>query len=363
VDAYKGVVEDHRKRLFDHEATLRRAPLEETPGDWGRSGPRTAGDLQRSASAAQERARSLSGRGRFGFRRIEMSEDRRWTAENWAAGANPRAVVQALEASASTGSTHAPAACSSFRVYANLVRTEVTEDFDDKQIGTLRISRKLNSGDYFKYEVDYLNEVGGEVVETRFVTTGDPLHSLVGRWSYRARNTSGDQHQEYCTEGSIERIDEHRSDIVYYSGDRGEVRTLHSPGPVSPEWAVCDIVAVVHEAEGCEQPRSSAAVVVNVLDEMCKLKVGSRIAAIGRWQVHRSGAAADLYGYCVFGQANPPSYYWIDASARVVVFSTLFQTFVLRDGDGISEVVRGLRTRNRSETANRAYAAPGKPAQ
>ena len=60
-----------------------------------------------------------------------MSEDRRWTAENWAAGANPRAVVQALEASASTGSTHAPAACSSFRVYANLVRTEVTEDFDD----------------------------------------------------------------------------------------------------------------------------------------------------------------------------------------------------------------------------------------
>ena len=258
-----------------------------------------------------------------------MSEDLRWTVERWAAGASQRVVVQALEASDRTGSSHTPTACSRFRVYG---RMRVMEDSDDAQIGTLRISRKLNSGDSITYEVTYVNEVGGEEVETRFTTNSGTLHSLVGRWSYRARNTSGDQYQEYRTEGSIEWIDEHRSDIVYHFGNHGEAQTLHSPGPVSPEWAICDIVAAVREAGDRVQPRSSVAVVMHVLDEMCKLKVGSQIRAIGTWQVQRGGVATTLHGYCVFGRANPPSYYWIDANARAVVFSTLYQTFVLCDG-------------------------------
>ena len=96
--------------------------------------------------------------------------------------------------------------------------------------------------------------------------------------------------------------------------------------PLLCNWTLYDVVPeLARLPEGAE---------FAVLDGLEKLKPRCRIRPLDICCLSLETGDLELRGFVVFGEAQTPCHYWLDANDNVAIASSTFQTFVLRGAGG-----------------------------
>ena len=92
---------------------------------------------------------------------------------------------------------------------------------------------------------------------------------------------------------------------------------------VKCNWALFDVIPAL---SGAVQGTGKI-VEVAILEDLEKLRPMNRIGFLESIRLHET----QLEGYYLYGEGLLPSYWWLDTHGNVAIFSSFFQTFVLKE--------------------------------
>jgi len=194
----------------------------------------------------------------------------------------------------------------------------------DKELAFGRVSiQRAVTDSAIAWRVESCHDASGERLELRFQTDASPLRRLQGEWRIDASNCAEGEYNEFHAEG---RLDDSRQihlavgDISFVAGE------LEDDRPLLCDWTLFDVVPeLARLPEGAE---------FALLDDLEKLKPRCRVRPLDTSSLPLAGGALDLRGFVVFGEAQVPCHYWLDANDNVAIASSTFHTLILRSAEG-----------------------------
>lgn len=203
-------------------------------------------------------------------------------------------------------------------------RTPEADDGPELAFGSICVERTDRENE-IDWCVESYQHASGETLEFRFQTDASPLRRLKGEWHIDATNCAEGEYSEFHAVG---RLDDSRG-IRLTVGDISCVADeVRDDRPLLCNWTLCDVVPeLARLPEGAE---------FAILDDLEKLRPRCRIRPLDTCCLSLTTGDLELQGFVVFGEAQTPGYYWLDANSNVAITSSTFQTFVLRCAGGES---------------------------
>ena len=200
------------------------------------------------------------------------------------------------------------------------------EDSDDERLtfgnGCIRRTDTRNGIDYY---VESYQHASGETLKLRFQTDASPLRRLKGEWCIDATNCAEGEYNEFHAEGWM---DDSRQICLTVGELSFVVDEARDDRPLLCNWTLYDVVSeLARLPEGAE---------FAIFDDLEKLKPRCRIRPLDTYCLSLATGDLELRGFVVFGDAQTPCYYWLDANDNVAIASSTFQTSVLRRAGGES---------------------------
>jgi hypothetical protein len=176
--------------------------------------------------------------------------------------------------------------------------------------------------DLKQYEVHYQNQSSGEALDLRFQTNTDPLPSLVGEWTIDSINSSEDLHKTFHAHGSLVKNQGEHLLQLEVNGVKVPIGSLEESSKLTCNWILFDNMSALIKSEFKEND-------FVLLEDLKTLRPDCRIATLKEKEIVIEGH--QLSGYCLNGTGILPTYLWLNQQGEVIIVSTTFQTFVLRN--------------------------------
>ena len=188
--------------------------------------------------------------------------------------------------------------------------------------GSLSI-RRTPGDNAVDYRVESCNMASGEALRLRFQTDTSPLRRLRGRWRIDARNDAPDPYNEFNAAGRV--TDSGRIEVAA-GGLTFVAEQLPDDRPLLCNWTLFDALPGLATLPGDAE--------FALLEDLEKLRPRCRVRPLGAFGLPVAGTDLELRGLTVFGEAQPPFHFWLDARDNVAIASSTFNTYVMRNGAG-----------------------------
>ena len=258
---------------------------------------------------------------------MNNSEGLHWSFDYNYGAQNPQFAQQLIEtflrfyADPKTDQMSAEAAGHIYDIFPNYWRgyARGADRQDNLILGQAIIKRQQADDARWHYTIQYTNTTSGEELQLRFHTANDLYRSLTGKWHLQVQNSCQDRYSTLACEGK--RV----ADEIRLTVNHAEIAVglIGEDTPFTCNWALFDVIPALSGAiQG-----SGEAVEMAVLEDLEKLRPMNRIGFLESIKMHET----QLDGYYLYGEGLLPSYWWLDMHGNVTIFSSFFQTFVLKE--------------------------------
>ncbi len=199
-------------------------------------------------------------------------------------------------------------------------------------IGTATVERTRRDDSLWHYAIQYQNTTSGENLKIQFRCRDEEYRPLDGSWHIEDHNSASDEYSRLTCHGAVcspqltnphppskadaeIRLSINRTQIVAGTVDRSLKLTCN--------WALFDIIPeLAHTIQ-------EADVELALLEDLEQLRKNSTLGFLESIQT-----PCPLDGYYLYGTGLLPSYWWLDAHGNIAIFSSTFETWVLKHKSG-----------------------------
>lgn len=189
---------------------------------------------------------------------------------------------------------------------------------DSLHIGWVTIERQKDIN-IWNYSIRYQNHTSGEDIHSLFNCKNECYRSLQDNWRVNVQNNSSDAYSQLKIEGYFTTDKEIKLNI------QGVIVPLILPVnslPITCNWTLYDVIPALSD----KLKSNDDSVKIVLLEDLEQLRPNSKIGFLD--SIH---SPIPLDGYYLCGTGFLPSYWWVDQYGNVVIVSTVFETFVLRE--------------------------------
>ncbi len=189
-------------------------------------------------------------------------------------------------------------------------------------IGEVVVERRQENGDLWKYNVRYINNTNGENLRYRFSCRDEIYRPLHENWNVEVHNSCTDIYSKLSWDGYLTSIPEIQLRINNTDITAGKI---DNSLPITCNWALFDVFPALVESN----KEKVDSVDIAILDDLEQLRPKCRIGYLDTIE-----SPISLVGYFLYGTGSLPSYWWIDTYGNTVIFSSVFETLVLKEKMG-----------------------------
>jgi hypothetical protein len=182
--------------------------------------------------------------------------------------------------------------------------------------GNVSIGRKP-AGDTIDYRVDFYHDASGEKLKLQYRTDNSPLRQLRGSWRIDVSNDAPGAYNGFQAEGQLTDSREIR---LAWGDTPLACERLPDDRPLLCNWTLFDVMP--------ELAKLPANAEFALLEDLEKVKPRCRVGPLDSCRLSPAETDLALEGFVVFGQAQTPFYFWLDARGNVAIASGVFNTFV-----------------------------------
>lgn len=189
--------------------------------------------------------------------------------------------------------------------------------------GGVSLERTRNDRGLWQYRVEHVNTTSGEELSLEFDCLDEPVRPLCSPWRILTRNSADGSYSSVFWTGACSDANEARTITLTTQRSLSVCAGTASPeGTLTCNWALFDILPALDggRLDGLE-----------ILEDLEMLRNHCRVRHLEEWTFREGGNRHELAGYCVFGEAFPPSYWWLTETGDVAAVATILSTYVLNE--------------------------------
>ncbi len=187
------------------------------------------------------------------------------------------------------------------------------------RIGNVIIERRYENGHIWNYNVQYQNTTSGEDIRYNFRCRDEIYRTLLESWQVDVQNKSGDRYSRLHLNGNLIADTEIQ---LHINAIEIAVGIVDNSLPLTCNWALYDVIPAIVNSDR----QLDFSVEIALLDDLEHLRPKCNLGYLDSIQ-----EPLPLDGYFLYGEGLLPSYWWVDANQTVVIVSTVFETFVLKE--------------------------------
>lgn len=162
-----------------------------------------------------------------------------------------------------------------------------------------------------------------------FNCANEAVRPLIGDWQIAVQNSTGDRYRQFSCQGQMAQRADKTQITLTINHVPLEIGTVDRSIPLTCNWSLFDIIPLM--SKELKQTKKSTS--MTLLEDLEKIRQQTKLGFLEDWTLalnEVNGRTLQLSGYFLYGQGLVPSYWWLDQQNRVVIVTSIFQTWVLR---------------------------------